>query len=146
MPSTVVTTAAHRDQVIALLKGRKMPYSVTIKDGRNRSLQQNRLQRMWLNEAAEQLKDDTAEAYRAYCKLRFGVPILRGENEEFREAYDRIIKPHSYEDKLEMMAEPLDFPVTRLMKMGQKKRYLDDVYHHFTGLGVLLTEPPEKWT
>ena len=141
MPSTVVTTAATRDHVIQLLKHKKPPYTVSIRDGRNRSVEQNRLQRLWLNEAADQLKEHTAEGYRAYCKLHYGVPILRNENEDFREAYDNHIRPHSYEDKLAMMAVPLDFPVTRLMKMGQKKRYLDDIYQHFLGLGVLLTEP-----
>ena len=39
------------------------------------------------------------------------------------------------------MAVPIDLPVTRIMKTGQKKRYLDDVYDHFTGLGVRLTDP-----
>ena len=141
MPSLVVETGADRDRAIAMLSNRKRPFSVTVKDGRNRSIEQNRLQRLWINEAAEQLKEDTPEGYRAYCKLHYGVPILRNEDDDFREAYDKHIRPHSYEDKLAMMAIPLDFPVTRLMKMGQKKRYLDDIFQHFFGLGVLLTEP-----
>ena len=141
MTSRLVSSAADRDSVIALLQSCKRPYTVSIRKGKRRSLQQNRLQRLWLNEAAEQLGEYTAEDYRAYCKLHFGVPILRNEDEDFRDAYDRIIRPHSYEDKLAMMRVPLDFPVTRLMKMGQKKRYLDDIYQHFTALGVQLTEP-----
>jgi hypothetical protein len=40
-----------------------------------------------------------------------------------------------------MMRLPLDYAVTRLMKTGQKKRYLDDVWMHFTGLGFKLTKP-----
>ena len=139
--ATVVNSASDRDRVIELLKNRKPPYMVSIKNGKHRSIEQNRLQRLWINEAAEQLGEYTAEQYRAYCKLCLGVPILRNEDDDFRKAYDKHIRPHSYEDKLEMMAIPLDFPVTRLMKMGQKKRYLDDVFHHFSGLGVLLTEP-----
>ena len=139
--ATVVNTASDRDRVIELLKKRKPPYLVSIKNGQHRSIEQNKLQHLWINEAAEQLGEDTPEGYRAFCKLHYGVPILRNENDDFREAYDKHIRPHSYEDKLAMMAIPLDFPVTRLMKMGQKKRYLDDIYHHFFGLGVLLTEP-----
>src|SRR5690606_26105095 len=100
MTSRIVTTGADRDLVIELIKSYKLPFTVQITKGKNRSIEQNKLQRLWLNEAAEQLGDDTAEGYRAYCKLHFGVPILRGENEEFREAYDKIIRPHSYEDKL----------------------------------------------
>lgn len=143
MTSRVINSAAERDSFCTLLKAKNPPYTVSVVDGRKRSVEQNKLQRLWMNEAAEQLGEDTPEGYRAYCKLHFGVPILRGENEEFREAYDRVIRPHSYEDKLTMMATPLDFPVTRLMKMGQKKRYLDDIYVHFTSQGVQLTEPTD---
>lgn len=138
--SRVITSDSDRDSLLALLSNHALPFTVNIAKGKRRSVEQNKLQRKWLSEAAEQLGEDTAEGYRAYCKLHFGVPILRNESDDFREAYDRIIRPHSYEDKLAMMALPLDFPVTRLMKTGQKKRYLDEIYTHFTSLGVQLTE------
>lgn len=141
MTTRILRTGADRDLAIALLQSYKLPCTVNITKGQNRSIEQNKLQRLWLKEASEQLGDHTPEELRAYCKLHLGVPILRGEDEDFCEAYDRIIRPHSYEDKLTMMALPLDFPVTRLMKTGQKCRYLDDVWDHFTGLGVVLTEP-----
>ena len=141
MTTRVLKTGADRDGFITLINSYKLPCTVNLTKGLNRSIEQNRLQFLWLQEATEQLGEYRLEGYRAYCKLHFGVPILRGENEEFREAYDRVIRPHSYEDKLIMMSIPLDFPVTRLMTTGQKKRYLDDIGDHFTGLGVQLTEP-----
>lgn len=115
-------------------------FTVSIAKGLPRSNEQNKLQRKWLLEAEEQ-GDQTAEEYRGYCKLHFGVPLLRMENELFREKYDRIIRPHSYEVKLEMMMTPLDFPVTRLMTTKQKTRYLDMMYQHFREQGFILTEP-----
>lgn len=145
MTTRILQSATDREQFIALLHTYKLPCTVNLTKGKNRSIEQNKLQRLWLREAAEQLGDDSPEGYRAYCKLHYGVPILRGENEEFCKAYDSIIRPHTYEEKLQMMALPLDFPVTRLMKTGQKKRYLDDVWIHFTNLGVKLTDPKEKW-
>jgi len=125
---------------------RKLPFTVTIEKGAKRSLEQNKLQRLWVNEAADQLGDESAEDKRAYCKLHFGVPILRNENEEFRRAYDRVIRPLPYELKLEAMKVPLDFPVTRLMTAKQKTAYLDAIYQHFRSQGVVLTEPNrEDW-
>ncbi len=109
-----------------------------------RSLAQNRLQRKWLFEAAEQLQDQTAEEYRAYCKLHFGIPILRAESDKFMDVYDRLIRPHSYEEKLELMSIPFDFPVTRMMTVKQKTEYLNKMYQFFRNQGVELTEPPEK--
>jgi len=142
--SRVILHDIDRDIFINLLKAKKFPYTVSVVDGRKRSVEQNRLQRMWMNEAADQLGEYTADEYRAYCKLHFGVPILRCEDEDFCKKYDEMFKGRfDYEEKLRLMADPWDFPVTRLMKMGQKKRYLDDVHMYFTKLGVQLTEPRE---
>lgn len=110
--------------------------------GDERSDRQNRLQQLWHAEAAQQLGDETAEAKRAYCKLHFGVPILRND-EAFRARYDRVIKPMDYQTKLALMAEPFDFPVTRLMTVKQKKQFLDAVWDHYTGLGVRLSHPDD---
>lgn len=144
--TVVVKSPADEEIAITLMRNRKKPYTVDIVTGKHRSVEQNQLQRKWLLEIADQLADMTAEEYRAYCKLHFGVPILRNESETFREAYDRVIRPHSYEDKLTMMALPLDFPVTRLMTTKQKTAYLDAIYTEFTGRGVQLTRPEgDRW-
>ena len=129
----------------ALLNARKRPFTVQVLAGLNRTSEQNKLQRLWMKEAAEQLDAGyTAENLRGFCKLHFGVPILRRDSEEFRTGYDRIIRPHSYEDKLLMMQEPFDFGVTRLMNTRQKHEYLNAVADHFTGLGVVLTQPEDR--
>jgi len=132
-----------RDDAIKLIKSMNLPLTINIKKGKDRSVEQNRLQRMWINEAVEQLQDERAEQKRAYCKLHFAVPLLRAEDEEFRQVYDEVIRPLSYEQKLKTMMIPIDLPVSRRMKSGQMKRYLDDIYDHFTSLGVKLTDPDE---
>lgn len=137
-----VRTDQDKARLIAFIQNQTKPITVTIEQGiiGKRSLDQNRLQRLWINELAEQ-GDMTAEEYRAYCKLHFGVPILRNENDKFRQLYDKKVKWRSYADKLEFMAEPFDFPVTRLMTTKQHKQYLDAIYVHYTGLGYRLTDP-----
>lgn len=144
----MVTRVIKNDGDLALLidflKARKRPFTVDIVSGKHRTNEQNHLQRMWLNEAAEQLGDRTAEELRGMCKLQFGVPILRAENTRFREMYDRHVKPRPYEEKLALMMEPLDLPVTRIMTTDQKTRYLDDVSKHFLEQGIVLTEPKRR--
>lgn len=135
-----IRNAVDLSQAAQAVKSSGYPCTVTIERGKKRSVEQNRLQRLWLLEAQDQ-GDQTAEEYRAYCKLHFGVPILRAENYEFRGAYDRLIRPRPYEEKLELMMVPLDFPVTRLMTTKQKTEYLDAMYRHFLGLGFRMTEP-----
>ncbi len=142
MTSRVVTCEPERTSLLALIEGRKFPFNITITDGRKRSIAQNRLQRLWMNEISDQLGEDTSEGYRAWCKAWYGLPILC-EDEDFCKDYDSIIRPLTYEQKIRLMALPMDFPVTRLMSVAQKQRYLDSVYDHFTGLGVMLTQPEE---
>lgn len=122
-----------------------MVLTVTYQNGKHRTESQNKLQRLWLNQIAEQLGDRTAEMVRGECKLTMGVPILRAENDDFCEKYDRIIRSHSYEEKVEMMMLPLDFPVTRLMNVSQSIRYLDHLHRHFVELGLELTQPDPQF-
>lgn len=140
MTTRAIRTEQDRADLIRLIEQRAIPMTVTVQKGAPRSIEQNKLQRKWLLEA-EQQGDMTAEEYRGYCKLHFGVPILRNENDLFREKYDAIIKPMPYETKIQMMMEPLDFPVTRLMTTAQNTKYLDAMYQHLRGLGFVLTEP-----
>lgn len=139
MTTRVLETKSDIDMLASLLRAKKLPCTVTVIQGRKRSTEQNRLNRLWMLEAAQQLGEYDAEGYRAYCKLHGGVPILRNENEAFREQYDAVVKPLSYEAKIEIMKEPIDLPITRLMTVAQERAYLDWVYAHFTSLGVKLT-------
>lgn len=136
----LIRTEQDRMKLIEALKGRKLPLSIEIRYAKHRTVEQNKLQRKWLQEASE-WTGHTTEELRAHCKLHFGVPILRNENEKFREQYDKIVKPYSIEEKLQFMMEPFDFPVTRLMTTVQKTQYLDMMYKHFVELGCILTVP-----
>lgn len=116
------------------------PLTVTITQGEKRSQAQNRLQRQWCNDAASQ-GDQTAEEYRGFVKLHFGVAILKHESETFAAAYDELIKPLPYETKLRLMMEPHDYPITRDMSVKGKSEFLNQVWDHFTSLGFQLTDP-----
>lgn len=141
MPTRIINTEHDRTMLIRFLENRKPPFTVTIADGKHRTDNQNHLQRLWCREIAEQLGDRTPEEVRGYCKLTIGVPILRMENEAFREKYDAIVRPLAYPQKLAIMMEPLDLPVTRIMTTKQKTDYLDGVLRHFSEQGVVLTQP-----
>lgn len=141
MPHRIIETPDDLAELAKLFGTLKLPITVEWVQGRDRTPAQNRLQRLWCNEIAEQMGDQTAEEVRGYCKLRMGVPILRAASERFRASYDRVIKPLSYEAKIEAMMEPIDFPVTRMMKVRQKVAYLDAIHEHFSRQGVRLTDP-----
>lgn len=143
MTERVLETERDRQMLIAYISQQALPLTVSVEKGRKRSTEQNRLQRQWVNEIAEQLPDRSAEEWRGYCKLHFGVPIMRNASAGFCETYDEVIRPLPYEQKIKLMMAPLDMPVTRLMTAKQKTQYLDDIVRHFTEQGVVLTDPDE---
>lgn len=143
MTTHIVRSAEDMERVARLVGNLKPPLTITVTSGASRSIEQNKLQRLWCMEAAEQLGDRTAEEVRGFCKLHYGVPIMREGHDDFRETYDRLIKPLPYETKLAYMMEPLDFPITRLMTVGEKSQYLDAMHKGLSELGVKLTEPSE---
>lgn len=85
---------------------------------------------------AQAMPHDDAAGWKRYCKLHFGVGILRAEDEQFREAYDKSIKPLPYETKLAVMAY---WPVTSIMDRGQIARYIDAIRADFEPRGVDLS-------
>lgn len=132
-----------RDMAAKLVANRPYPFTLSITDGKHRSTAQNRLQNMWFKEIAEQKGDIKPAEARAYCKLTIGIPILRQQNEAFRLRYDEVVKPLSYEQKLAIMQEPLDFPVTSQMNTKQFTEYLDGIIRHFGEQGIVLTMPDD---
>lgn len=142
MAQRVIRSDQELELWFKFMREQELPMTVSATKGANRSLEQNKLQRKWVNEIAEQT-EQAPEQIRGYCKLHLGVPILRDENAEFKVSYDRVIKPLPYESKIACMMEPLDFPVTRLMTSKQKAQYLDEIYRHFAERGIQLTNPEE---
>jgi len=143
MTARFLETEADRKLLIRFIEDQPLPLTVTLSKGGKRTLRQNKLQRLWVNEIAEQLGDRTPEEVRGYCKLTIGVPILRAEHEGFRERYDAIVRPLPYEQKLALMMEPMDFPITRLFSTNQHTRYLDGIVKHFSEKGIALTIPED---
>jgi hypothetical protein len=138
MAHRVIASPAELDALVTLLTGLKLPITVEWVQGRDRTREQNRLQFLWAREAAEQRGDRTAEEQRNEWKLRFGVPIMREDSPEFREVYDRLIKPLSYPQKIAAMDL---ISVTSLMKVRQMVRYLDAIERECAEEGVKLTAP-----
>lgn len=138
-----VSSEIEREMLLSFLRQHGLPFLASIVKGDKRSAEQNRLQRLWCNEVSQRWEGHSPEQVRGYCKLTIGVPILRDASDVFREKYDRILKPLAYEQKLELMMEPIDLPVTRIMTKEQKTQYLDGIYRHFTEQGIVLTQPME---
>ena len=110
----------------------------TAKTGKARSLDQNAISHTWYEQIARELREDDAMGHKCYCKLHHGVPILRAEDEQFREAYDAVIKGLAYEQKMIAMRH---WPVTSIMTKPQLSKYLEAMQDDFAKRGVRLEFP-----
>lgn len=143
MARRIIESEYERRMLLKFIEGQKLPLTVTVQAVGKRSAQQNRLNRQWMLDIEAQLDGWTAEYARGYCKLYFGIPILRNEDEEFCREYDAVVRPLPYEAKLKLMMVPFDFGVTRKMTVKQQTAYLDAIHQHFSEQGVVLTNPDD---
>lgn len=94
-----------------------------------RTLPQNSLIYGLYGQISREGGQESIPEVRRRLKLHHGVPILRSQDPEFCEAYDAVIKPLTYEQKLKAM----DFwPVTSRMNTSQLSEYVAAIEKHET--------------
>lgn len=118
---------------------------VSMRPGKDRTLDQNALWFAMYQRIAQMTEIGDVEDARRYCKLHFGVPIMRKASEDFRHAWNVSFLLLTYETKLELMGEcalfgPDGFPVTRLFDRAQGIAYTDKIVAEFSAKGVVFDD------
>ena len=116
---------------------------VSLRPGKDRTLDQNALWFALYQRIAQMTQIGDVEDARRYCKLHFGVPIMRNADADFRDAWNRMFLHLTYEQKLELMGPcaifgPDGFPVTRLFERAQGIAYTDKIVTEFSAKGVFF--------
>ena len=142
----IINSPSSLSLAIGKLKGlwNKHKYlRVTVAAGIDRTSQQNRLLHAWFSEIAECRSEYTPEDVKSECKLRYFVPILRAENEQFADAYDAAIKPLDYETKLKAISL---MPVTSICTTSQLNRGMEQMQSAYANMGsdAVFLEFPEE--
>jgi hypothetical protein len=140
MPSRVIDTPDDLAQMVKFLRTLNLPITMNWVQGRDRTGEQNSLQWMWAGEVAYQLGDRTAEEVQDEWRLTHGVPILREDDAEFREVYDRCLKHLPHEVKKTALRK-MHISITSIMKVRQMVRYMDAVQRECAEMGLVTTEP-----
>lgn len=118
---------------------------VSYRPGKDRTLDQNALWFAMYQRIAQMTEIGDVEDARKYCKLHFGVPIMRKADEDFRHAWGVSFLLLTYETKLELMGPcalfgPDGFPVTRLFDRAQGIAYTDKIVSEFGAKGVVFDD------
>ena len=142
MTSLVINSDTSLQSVIGVLRELYQAHrfvKVSAKTGKSRSVPQNSISHAWYEQLSRELREASALDWKCFCKLNYGVPILRAEDEEFRDFYDRNLKKSlTYEQKLAAMKY---LPVTSLMTKSQLSAYLEAMRESFVKRGVMLEFP-----
>lgn len=139
MTSYRIRNEHQRRALLEDIEAAPLPFRAEVNEGDDRSLEQNRLAFKWYGEIAKQRHMSPDEAHRR-CKLRYGVPILCRDSEDFCGTYERVLAP--LPDPLRLEAMDL-IEVTRLFTVAQMSEFLDTVYREQAMAGVRLTDPGE---
>ncbi len=111
---------------------------VQFSESKPRSLSQNALKEVFYEQISRELAEDTIEGVTCECKLRFGVPILRRDDQDFKTMYDSALKGMSYENKLKVIRY---LPVTSLMNTTQLSEYVETISREYAKRGLHLELP-----
>lgn len=131
-----ITNDLQRMTLVREISSMPLPFRVEIHEA-GRSLEANAISHCWYAEIGKRDPEFDTVSARRFCKLHFGVPILRGQSQKFRAAWDTMIKTRlTYPEKLELMDW---WPVTSLMDRSQMREYLTAMQEHWHHRGVLLT-------
>lgn len=119
-----------------------LPTRVIFKAGaEDRTTKQRRLQFFWYRARGE-ANGNGAKYEEHYCKLTFGVPILRCDSSEFNSFFDAALSRLTYEQQIDAMAF---VPVTRFFKVKQNVEYLNDIDQDSANHGWVLPHPEDLY-
>ena len=121
------------------VEGLTPPFTLTMREGKVRSLSQNALLHKWFGEIARQTHS-TADQVKRECKFYQGCPILMADDPQFV-AFLSNLKSLTVEQKIAAM----DYiSVTSVMNTKQLSAMCDAVEAKYLPQGIRLTHPPER--
>lgn len=127
---------------MAYISAMPPPYTIEVRKGGPRSLNQNALLHKWFGQIAEHYGDRTALDVKGQCHLEMGVPI-RMRNQQFAWIWERATAGMTYEKKTRLCASEI-LAISSGMTTRELREYLDQIEQLYRPLGVPLVIPREK--
>lgn len=142
MTTRTVTNPTQLERLIALLKSRAQPFTVSVADGASRTLNQNALIHKWYGEIAQQLGDVSAMAVKGRCHVAYGVPIRR-RDPVWARIWESLFAKLTYEQQCFLFERGV-LAMTREMTVKELTEYMDAMAVDYRAQGVVLTEPNDE--
>lgn len=124
------------------LVGLPVPFTVTWKEGRVRSLNQNALLHKWFREVAQHKGDVTPDEVKGQCHRKYGLAI-KLEDPQFAWVWDQTGAKMPYEKQCALLASGI-LTVSSTMTTAELTTYMDAMQRDYMQEGVRLTIPEER--
>ena len=136
MPMRTAITPQDAGRIAEYIEGLLLPFTITVSEGKARTISQNALMHKWFGEIAKQT-NESADQVKRECKFYQGCPILMAEDPLFV-AFVEKIAHLTTEEKIAAM----DYvSVTSVMTTKQLSKMCDAVQRKYLGQGLRLTDP-----
>lgn len=132
-------TPQEAGRIAEWIEGLPTPFTLTVSEGRKRTLSQNALLHKWFTEIAKQTHS-TPDQVKRECKFYQGCPILMADDPQFV-GFIRNLSHLTIEAKIAAM----DYvSVTSVMTTAQLSTFSDAVQAKYLAQGVRLTDPEAR--
>lgn len=123
----------------AFLANMPMPYTLTVSQGKGRTLSQNSLLHKWFGEIAKQRGDMSMTDIKGQAHRKFGLAI-RLRDEQFAYVWRRCSLGMNYEQQCKLLASGI-LSVSSAMTVKELTEYMDAMAADYRAEGVFLTDP-----
>ena len=139
MTTRSAITAQDAGRPAEWVEGLTVPFTLSVSEGKLRTLSQNALLHKWFGEIAKQT-NESADQVKRECKFYQGCPILMAEDPAFV-AFVANLSRLTVEEKIAAM----DYvSVTSVMTTKQLSAMCDAVHRKYVAQGIRLTDPEAR--
>jgi hypothetical protein len=141
MAQRTITTLDQAKKLVDFLTGLSVPYTITVREGKVRTLSQNALLHKWFGEIAKQ-GDLSASQAKGQCHHEYGLPI-RLRDPQFAWLWNNSAAKLDYEKRCAVLASG-QFQISSKMNTKELSEYMDSMHAEYNQRGIYLTIPEDQ--
>lgn len=135
-------TPQEAGRIAEFVEGFTLPFTLTIKEGKPRTMPQNSLLHKWFSEIARHDGDKSMVDVKGAWHRKAGLAI-RMRNPQFAWVWNASGGKLNYEQQCKVLASGV-FNISSAMTTKELSEYMDEIYREETARGVLITQPEER--
>lgn len=136
MTQRAVTSKEQAERLAAYLVAMPLPYQITVREGGNRSLEQNALLHRWYGVIAKHMHESASDV-KGRCHREYGLPI-RLRDPQFAWLWNNSAGQLPYEKQCKVLASG-QFQISSKMTTTELSEYMDAMQREYAAQEIHLT-------